>query len=74
LPCVQEAIDETHIAIKKPLGAYVIYYYNFKIKCSNIIAQSIVDSNKKFIDLYVHLHGPTNDSCVLKKSTLYKCM
>ncbi len=73
MPCVQGAIDEIHIAIKKPLEAFVIYYYCFKIKCSNIVAQSIVDYNKKFIDLYVHLHGATNDSYVLKKSTLYKC-
>jgi hypothetical protein len=46
LPCVQGAIDKNHIAIKKPLGVFVIYYYYFKQKCSNIVAQSIVDCNK----------------------------
>jgi hypothetical protein len=73
LPCVQGAIGETHIAIIKALGGFCYTLLLFQNKMFHIVAQSIIDCNKKFIDLYVHLHGLINDSCVLKKSTLYKC-
>ena len=30
-----------------------------------------MDSSKRFLDLYVGVHGSMNDSCVLRRSTLY---
>jgi hypothetical protein len=74
LPYVQGTINGTHIAITKPIGAFATYYYYFKTRDYNIVAQIIVDCNQKFINLYVGLLGLINDSHVIKKSTLYKCM
>jgi hypothetical protein len=74
LPSVQGTIDGTHIAITKPIGVFATCYNYFKIRDYNIVAQIIIDYNQKFINLYVDLLGSNNDSRLMKRSTLYKCM
>lgn len=64
------AIDGTHIAIKKPrFGASNYYYYKsgaYSMKC-----QAVVDSDKRFLDMYVDMSGSTNDARMLRRSTLF---
>lgn len=64
------AIDGTHIAITKPrLGAGDYYY--FKSGGYTMNCQAVVDSSKRFLDLYVGMPGSTNDSRMLRRSTLF---
>lgn len=70
---MQGVINETHIAISKPLGPFPEDYYYHKIGGYSMIAQAIFDCNKHFIDLFVGLPGSVNDSMVLKRLALYKC-
>jgi hypothetical protein len=46
LPYVQGTIDWIHIVITKPIGAFPTYYYYFKTRDYNIVAQIIVDYNQ----------------------------
>lgn len=59
---VQGAIDCTHIHIVKPRILYPKDYYYHKTGGYSIIVQTIFDSKKRFIDLYIRILGFTNDS------------
>ena len=70
LPSVLGAIDGTHIAITKPSSGATDYYY-FKSGGYSMNCQAVVDSSKRFLDLYVGMPGYTNDSRMLRRSTLF---
>lgn len=70
LPAVAGAIDGTHFGIKKPRIGSVDYYY-FKSGGFAISCQAVVDSSKRFLDIYVGMPGSTNDSRMLRRSTLF---
>jgi hypothetical protein len=55
MPNMMGAIDGTHISIKKPYGAYSEDYLFHKIGGYSVVAQSMVDSQKRFMDVYVGL-------------------
>ncbi len=38
----------------------------------SVVTQSLVNSQKRFMDVYVGLFQSVNDSCVLRKSKLYQ--
>jgi hypothetical protein len=57
LSSVQGAINDTHLFILKPQRAFVEDYYYHKIGGYNIMAQCVVDYNKKIIDVFVGLPG-----------------
>jgi hypothetical protein len=70
LPDVLGAIDCTHISISKPkVGSED--YYHFKSGGYTFNCQAVVDSNKKFLDLYLGMPGSTHDERVLRRSSLY---
>ena len=71
LPGVLGAIDGTHITISKPRYAPGDYYY-FKSGGYTLNCQAVVDSKKRFLDLFLGMLGSTNDSRVLRRSTLYQ--
>ena len=71
MPRVVGAIDCTHIHIMKSRILYLEDYYYYKTNGYSIIAQAIVDSKKRFIDLFVGMPGSTNDSHTLRQSGLY---
>ncbi len=78
MPNMMGAIDGTHISIVKPSSVYYKDYlwkdYFFhKIGKYNVVAQVVVDNQKRFMDVYVGLPRNVVDSCVLKKSKLYQC-
>jgi hypothetical protein len=64
LPAVVGAIDGTHINISKPRHGAKDYYY-FKSGGYTLNCQAMVDSNKRFLDLYLGMPGSTNDARVL---------
>ena len=70
LPGIAGAIDGTHIEIAIPRFASSDYYY-FKLGGYTINCQAVVDSKKRFLDMYVGMPGSTNDSRMLRRSTLY---
>jgi hypothetical protein len=70
LPGVVGAIDGTHIAMNKPKQGPADYYY-FKSGGYSLNCQAVVDSEKRFIDLFLGMPGSTNDSWVLRRSSLY---
>lgn len=70
LPGVVGAIDGTHIAISKPAVGAPDYFY-FKSGGYTVNCQAVVDSDKRFLDLYVGMPGSTNDSRMLRRSSLY---
>jgi hypothetical protein len=72
LPSMQGAIDGTHVSIAKPLRPFVEDYFYHKTCGYTIVAQAVVDSKKRFIDLFVGLPGSVNDSKMLMQSTLYR--
>jgi hypothetical protein len=55
------AIDGTHINISKPRHGAEDYYY-FKFGGYTLNCQAVVDSNKRFLDLYIGMPGSTNDT------------
>jgi len=65
------AIDGTHISIAKPSSVYSKDYFFHKTRGYNVVAQTMVDSQKRFMDVYVGLLRSVNDFCVLRKSKLY---
>jgi hypothetical protein len=69
---MQGAIDGTHVSIVKPLTLFVEDYYYHKTSGLNIVAQAVVGSKKKFIDLFVGLPSSVNNSRVLIWSSLYR--
>ena len=69
-PGVVEVIDATHSDIKKPTLIPEDYFY-FKSGVYFMLCQVVADRNKLFLDV-VRMSGSTNNSCVLKCSSLYK--
>jgi hypothetical protein len=70
LPAVAGAIDGTHLHIKKPTLVAEDYFY-FKSGGYSMQCQAVVDWSKKFLDVAVGMLGNTNDSRVLKCSSMY---
>lgn len=70
LPGVVGAIDGMHVAISKPQHVPVDYYY-FKSGGYSLNCQAVVDSDKRFIDLYLGMPGSTNDARMLRRSSLF---
>jgi hypothetical protein len=70
-PGVVEAIDTTHFDIKKPTLTPEDYFY-FKSRGYFMQCKVVADRNKLFLDVVVGMLGSTNDSRVLKCSSLYK--
>lgn len=70
LPGVLGAIDGTHFSIGKPQHGPTDYFY-FKAGAYSMHCQAVVDSNKRFLDLYVGMLGSANDARVLRRSTLF---
>lgn len=70
LPGFVGAIDGTHISISKPQHVPVDYFY-FKSRGYILNCQAVVDSEKHFLDLYLGMHGSTNDCRMLRRSSLY---
>ena len=64
------AMNSTHISISKPRESLADYFY-FKSGGYSLNCQAVVDSNKRFLDLFLGMPGSTNDSRVLHRSTLY---
>jgi hypothetical protein len=64
------SFDCIHITISKPkLGSED--YYHFKSGGYTLNCQATVDSNKKFLDLYLGMPGSTHDVRHLRRSSLY---
>ena len=70
LPGVLGAIDGTHVSISKPCFGPTNYFY-FKSGGYTLNCQAVVDSNKRFLDLFLGMPGSTNDSRMLRRSCLY---
>ena len=70
LPAIVGAIDGTHMSISKPRHGLTDYFY-FKSGGYTLNCQAVVDSEKRFLDLYLGMPGSTNDSRVLRRSSLY---
>jgi hypothetical protein len=65
------AIDCTHIHIAKPnVGSED--YYHFKSGGYTLNCQAVVDSRKRFLDLYLGMPSSTHDVRVLRRSFLYR--
>jgi hypothetical protein len=64
------AIDCIHIHVAKPVEGPEDYFY-FKSRGYTLNCQVVVDSRKRFLDLYLGMPGSTNDARVLRQSTLY---
>ena len=71
LPGVGGAIDGTHIHISKPRVGPEAYFY-FKTHGYTLNCQAVVDSRKVFLDLFLGMPGSTNDSRMLRRSSLYQ--
>jgi hypothetical protein len=71
LRAVVGAIDGTHVAISKLRYGPTDYYY-FKSRGYTLNCQAVVDSKKRFLDLYLGMLGSTNDARVLHRSSLYR--
>jgi len=71
LPSVLGAIDGTHVTISKPRVGASDYYY-FKSGGFIVNCQAVVDSDKRFLNLFLGMLGSTNDARVLRRSTLYE--
>lgn len=67
LPGVVGAIDETHVTISK-LKVGAEDYYHFKSGGYTVNCQAVVDSDKRFLDLYLGIPGSTHDMRVLRRS------
>jgi len=70
LPGVLGAIDGTHFHIAKPRYGASDYFY-FKSRGYTMNCQAVVDSSKRFLNLYVGMPGSTNDSRMLRRSALF---
>jgi len=70
LPGVVGAIDGVHVAIAKP-SASPADYFHFKTGGYNMNCQVVVDTDKRFMDLYIGMPGSMNDSRMLRRSTLH---
>jgi hypothetical protein len=73
MPSMMGAIDGTHILIAKPFGVYFKNYFFHKTWGYSVVAQVVVNNQKRFMDVCVGLFGSVNDFGVLRKSILYQC-
>lgn len=71
MPGVVGAINGTHIHIAKP-GVGPEDYYYFKSGGYTINCHAVVDSSKRFLDLYLVMLGSIINLRVLDRSTLYQ--
>ena len=71
LPGVVGAIDGTHVSISKPQHFPADYFY-FKSGGYTLNCQAVVDSHKRFLDLYLGMPGSTNDARMLRRSSLFE--
>jgi hypothetical protein len=72
MPNMMGVVDGTHISITKQSCAYFEKKFFHKTGGYNVVAQLVVDSQKRFMDVYVGLLQNVNDSYVLTKSKLYQ--
>ena len=63
-------IDGMHVVISKPTFGAADNYY-FKSGTYIVNCRAIVDSEKIFLDLYLRMPGSTNNSRMLRLSSLY---
>ena len=70
LLAVVGAINGMHVSISKSQFTPGDYYY-FKSGGYSMNCQAMVDSEKRFVDLYVGMPGSTNDSKMLRRSSLH---
>lgn len=70
LPGEVGAIDGMHVAISKPQHVPTDYFY-FKSGGYSLNCQAVVDSDKRFLDLYLGMPGSTNDARMLRRSSLF---
>lgn len=63
---MQGVTNGTHVLISKPFIPYPQDYYYHKSKGYSMVAQVMVDSNKKFIDIFIGLPRNANNSQALK--------
>lgn len=71
MPGIQGAIDYTHIYIRKPRSLYLEDYFYYKIGGHTIVVQAVIDSKKRFTNLFVGMLGSANDQRILQRSGLY---
>ena len=70
LPIVVKAINNTHLIIRKPTMASKDYFY-FDIGGYSMHFQTMVAKNKWIINMYVSMLRGINDSCAMKRTSLY---
>lgn len=70
LPDVVGVIDRMHVGISKPQFRAALYYY-FRYGGYTMNCQAVVDSDKRFLDLYLEIHGSRNNSHLLRRLSLY---
>jgi len=64
---MQGVINGTHVHISKPKISFAKKHNYFKTNRYSITAQVVVNSKKKFVDVYIELLGFVNDRRVLQK-------
>jgi hypothetical protein len=52
MPNMMGVVDGTHISIAKPSSAYYEDYFFHKKRVSSVVAQSMVNIQKRFMDVY----------------------
>ncbi len=62
MPSVMGAIDGAHICIVELVGVFSKNYYYHKTRGYNIVAEVVVNSWKRILDIYVGLLGSVNES------------
>jgi hypothetical protein len=60
------------VHISKPKISFAKEYNYLKTSRYSIMAQVVVNSKKKFVDVYIGLLGFVNDSRVLQKNSLHR--
>lgn len=70
LPGILGIVDRAHFFILKPRFRARDYHY-FKFGGYSMTCQVVIDSKKKFIDLYVGMSDSMNDGRVLRRSMLF---
>jgi hypothetical protein len=52
MPNMMGTIDNTHISIAKPFSVYYEDYFFHRKGVYNVVAQSVVNNQKRFMDVY----------------------
>ncbi len=71
LPSVIGVVDGAHISIPRPQRVHAVDYYH-KTSRYSIVAQAVVDCNKRFIYVYVGFFGSVNGFRVLCKFGVHR--